>query len=275
MAWPPPYWLCLLGTLVGLSATSASKSCPARHYRTPGGLCCQMCKPGTFLVKDCSQNRTASQCDSCLPGVSFSADYHARRHCESCRHCNSGPLVRNCTVTANAECACSKGLECRDKECMECDPPLKPALTTQPSEASGSHPPPTHLPYAQVMPEPRTIWPAHTSQPPDSALYTHWPSCFLSSSWEESCSSIKEGITDQMEMTRRNLKRPVLTAAPGRRRAVPSPSKKTTGNLNLLPTPEPARGGVLSTEAPSRGISPTIYHRHQNPFLCTRDTPPF
>ncbi|XP_041534692.1 CD27 antigen [Microtus oregoni] len=176
MAWPPPYWLCLLGTLVGLSATSASKSCPARHYRTPGGLCCQMCKPGTFLVKDCSQNRTASQCDSCLPGVSFSADYHARRHCESCRHCNSGPLIRNCTVTANAECACSKGLECRDKECMECDPPLKPALTTQPSEASGSHPPPTHLPYAQVMPEPRTIWPAHTSQPPDSALYTHWPS---------------------------------------------------------------------------------------------------
>ncbi|KAH0521236.1 CD27 antigen [Microtus ochrogaster] len=141
MAWPPPYWLCLLGTLVGLSATSASKSCPARHYRTPGGLCCQMCKPGTFLVKDCSQNRTASQCDPCLPGVSFSADYHARRHCESCRHCNSGPLIRNCTVTANAECACSKGLECRDKECMECDPPRKPVLTT--------HPPPTHLPYAQ------------------------------------------------------------------------------------------------------------------------------
>ncbi|CAO2606629.1 CD27 antigen [Lemmus lemmus] len=116
MAWPPPYWLCLLGILVGLSATSASKSCPARHYRTLGGLCCQMCKPGTFLVKDCSQNRTAAQCDSCLPGISFSADYHARRHCESCRHCNS------------------------------------------------------------VMPEARTIWPAHTRQPPDSTLYTHWPS---------------------------------------------------------------------------------------------------
>lgn len=64
---------------------------------------------------------------------------------------SQGPLIRNCTVTANAECACSKGLECRDKECMECDPPLKPALTTQPSEASGSHPPPTHLPHAQGM----------------------------------------------------------------------------------------------------------------------------
>ncbi|XP_036038760.1 CD27 antigen isoform X4 [Onychomys torridus] len=45
MAWPPPYWLCLLGTLVGLSAAPASKSCPARHYWTRGGLCCQMCEP--------------------------------------------------------------------------------------------------------------------------------------------------------------------------------------------------------------------------------------
>lgn len=51
---------------------------------------------GTFLVKDCSQNRTASQCDSCLPGISFSADYHARRHCESCRHCNSGKRGAEC-----------------------------------------------------------------------------------------------------------------------------------------------------------------------------------
>uniref|UniRef100_A0A8C8VV37 CD27 antigen n=1 Tax=Peromyscus maniculatus bairdii TaxID=230844 RepID=A0A8C8VV37_PERMB len=89
MAWPPPYWLCLLGTLVGLSATPASKSCPARHYWTRGGLCCQMCGPGTFFVNDCSQNRTAALCGRCIPGVSFSPDYHTRPHCESCRHCNS------------------------------------------------------------------------------------------------------------------------------------------------------------------------------------------
>lgn len=56
---------------------------------------------------------------------------------------------------------------------------------------------------------------------------------------------------------------------------MPSPFKKTTGNLSLFPTLEPARGGVLSTEAPCRGISPTICHRHQNPFLCLCDTPPF
>lgn len=47
MAWPPPpYWLCMLGTLVGLSATPAPNSCPDKHYWTRGGLCCQMCEPG-------------------------------------------------------------------------------------------------------------------------------------------------------------------------------------------------------------------------------------
>lgn len=46
MAWPPPYWLCMLGTLVGLSATLAPNSCPDKHYWTGGGLCCRMCKPG-------------------------------------------------------------------------------------------------------------------------------------------------------------------------------------------------------------------------------------
>ncbi|XP_036038759.1 CD27 antigen isoform X3 [Onychomys torridus] len=93
MAWPPPYWLCLLGTLVGLSAAPASKSCPARHYWTRGGLCCQMCEPGTFFVNDCSRNRTAALCDRCIPGISFSPDYHTRPHCESCRHCNSARTV--------------------------------------------------------------------------------------------------------------------------------------------------------------------------------------
>ncbi|NP_001273682.1 CD27 antigen isoform c precursor [Mus musculus] len=89
MAWPPPYWLCMLGTLVGLSATLAPNSCPDKHYWTGGGLCCRMCEPGTFFVKDCEQDRTAAQCDPCIPGTSFSPDYHTRPHCESCRHCNS------------------------------------------------------------------------------------------------------------------------------------------------------------------------------------------
>ncbi|KAL6064039.1 hypothetical protein STEG23_028559 [Scotinomys teguina] len=114
----------------------------------------------TFFVNDCSQNRTAALCDRCLPGISFAPDYHTRPHCESCRHCNSGLLIRNCTVAANAECTCSQGWQCRDQECTECDPPLNPALTIQQSEAPGPHPPPTHLPYAQEPPTTEGRWQA-------------------------------------------------------------------------------------------------------------------
>ncbi|XP_045410489.1 CD27 antigen [Lemur catta] len=179
MAWPPPCWLCVLGTLAGLSATPAPKSCPERHYWARAGLCCQMCEPGTFLVKDCDQHRKAAQCDPCIPGISFSPAHHSRPHCESCRHCNSGLLIRNCTITANAECACPHGWQCRDKECTECDPPPGPWLTTQPSQALGPHPQPTHLAYAKKKPEARTVQLVQTvadfRQLPAPALSTPWP----------------------------------------------------------------------------------------------------
>ncbi|XP_070309229.1 CD27 antigen isoform X5 [Odocoileus virginianus] len=93
MARPLPFWLLVLGTLAGLSATPGPKSCPEKHYWTQGGWCCQTCEPGTFLVKDCEQHGKAAQCNPCTPGVSFTPDHHSRPHCESCRHCNSGEVV--------------------------------------------------------------------------------------------------------------------------------------------------------------------------------------
>nr|8DS5_A Chain A, CD27 antigen [Homo sapiens] len=157
--------------------TPAPKSCPERHYWAQGKLCCQMCEPGTFLVKDCDQHRKAAQCDPCIPGVSFSPDHHTRPHCESCRHCNSGLLVRNCTITANAECACRNGWQCRDKECTECDPLPNPSLTARSSQALSPHPQPTHLPYVSEMLEARTAGHMQTladfRQLPARTLSTH------------------------------------------------------------------------------------------------------
>ncbi|XP_008587924.1 PREDICTED: CD27 antigen [Galeopterus variegatus] len=179
MAWPPPCWLCILGMLAGLSATPAPKNCPQKHYWAEAGLCCPMCEPGTFLVKDCDQHSKTAQCDLCTPGISFSPDHHTRRHCESCRHCNFGLLIRNCTITANAECACPNGWQCRDKECTDCDLPPSPLLTTHPSQAPGPHPPPIHLPYAEKIPEARTVRHVQTltdfRQLSASSLSTHWP----------------------------------------------------------------------------------------------------
>uniref|UniRef100_A0A8C2QS33 CD27 antigen n=1 Tax=Capra hircus TaxID=9925 RepID=A0A8C2QS33_CAPHI len=169
MARLPPCWLWVLGTLAGLSATPGPKSCPEKHYWAQGGWCCQMCEPGTFLVKDCEQHGEAAQCDPCTPGVSFTPDHHSRPHCESCRHCNSGLLIRNCTLTANSECACPEGQQCRDKDCMECDGP---------AQAPGPHPQPSQLPYAEEIPEARTDRHTQTLANsrwlPPATLSTHW-----------------------------------------------------------------------------------------------------
>ncbi|XP_023597254.1 CD27 antigen isoform X1 [Trichechus manatus latirostris] len=179
MAWPPPCWLWVLGTLVGLSAAPGPKGCPERHYQAQGDLCCQMCEPGTFLVKDCDRHGKAAQCEPCVPGVSFSPDHHTRPHCESCRHCNFGLRIRNCTITANAECACPNGWQCRDKECTECDQ-LPNTLLTRLPQAPGPHPQSTSLPYAEKMAEARSIRPmqtlAHSRWLPAPARSTHWPS---------------------------------------------------------------------------------------------------
>ncbi|XP_008257946.3 CD27 antigen [Oryctolagus cuniculus] len=179
MTWPPPCWLCILGALAGLSATSATKSCPRRHYWAQGERCCRMCDPGTFLVKDCDEHGEAAQCEPCVPGVSFSPDHHSRHHCESCRHCNSGLLIRNCTITSNAKCTCPSGWHCRDEECTECDPPPRPLVTAPPSQDPGPHPQPTHLPYVKKWPAARTHRPAQTPadlrQLPAPVLPTHWP----------------------------------------------------------------------------------------------------
>lgn len=70
--------------------------------------------------------------------------------CSSRPPLSPGLLIRNCTLTTNAECACPKGWQCRDKECTECDPPSNALLTlSRPSQALGLHPQPTHFPYTK------------------------------------------------------------------------------------------------------------------------------
>ncbi|XP_054999567.1 CD27 antigen [Sorex araneus] len=110
----------------------------------------------TFLVKDCVGPGIAPQCSPCVPGRSFNPSHHHRPHCESCRLCHSGLLLRNCTPTANTECACPGGLRCRDETCSECDPPPPPLLATRPSQAPTQSPKTPHRPEVKNTPEART-----------------------------------------------------------------------------------------------------------------------
>ncbi|XP_035873250.1 CD27 antigen isoform X2 [Phyllostomus discolor] len=177
MAWLPSCWLWVLVPLAGLSATLASQACPKKHYWAQGKWCCQMCEPGMFLKKHCDGDKQPAQCQPCVLGISYSPDHNSRSHCENCRHCNSGHVVRNCTLTSNTVCACPKGQECRDKECTDCDPAPGPSLTPRLSRAPDPQPQPTHLPYAKML-EARTARHAQTLadfSPPAPALSTHWP----------------------------------------------------------------------------------------------------
>lgn len=90
----------LAGSLWGRAAESASElkernPVPAltRAEKWPSlGLDPGPLLAGTFLVKDCDKHGESAQCDPCIQGASFSPDHHSRRHCESCRHCNSGEM---------------------------------------------------------------------------------------------------------------------------------------------------------------------------------------
>ncbi|KAM8980077.1 CD27 antigen isoform 3-T3 [Sarcophilus harrisii] len=85
------WWLWVLGTLLGLSPGVISKRhCPQGQYQVEqGSWCCQLCNPGTFLVRDCDGDGKDPHCKSCIPGLSFTPDHHAQRQCESCRICNN------------------------------------------------------------------------------------------------------------------------------------------------------------------------------------------
>ncbi|XP_055962841.1 CD27 antigen [Sorex fumeus] len=147
--------LWLLGVLAGLPATPVPGRCPEKHYWAGDSLCCPMCEPGTFLVKDCVGPGRTPKCSPCVPGRSFNPRHHHRPHCESCRLCHSGLLLRNCTLTANTECACPHGLQCRDETCSECDPPPPPLLPTRPSQTPAQNLQTHRWPEAKNTPEAR------------------------------------------------------------------------------------------------------------------------
>ncbi|XP_072509828.1 CD27 antigen [Notamacropus eugenii] len=147
------WWLWVLGTLVGLSPGVISKHhCPQGQYQVEkGSWCCQLCNPGTFLVRDCDGNGKDPQCKSCIPGFSFTPDHHAQRQCESCRICNNGISIQQCNITTNTVCACPNGQQCQDKECTNCDPQPTYLLSTLQYPIRSTHPATIHQHSTNIL----------------------------------------------------------------------------------------------------------------------------
>ncbi|XP_052802022.1 tumor necrosis factor receptor superfamily member 16-like [Mya arenaria] len=75
---------------------------------------CQMCPPGTFWIKHCSQDGGNAQCEDC-PDGEFITDYNRVFYCKRCTECTrtdqpSGEvLVEACTPSHNTICGCKPG----------------------------------------------------------------------------------------------------------------------------------------------------------------------
>ena len=179
-----------------------------------------------------------------------------------------GLLIRNCTLTANSECACPEGQQCRDKDCMECDGP---------AQAPGPHPQPSHLPYAEgkfqethglITPQPASplLYPAPHKLPPVTLCPpSHLPqglsglqSCLVPSG-ARGCYPTR--LLFQRSQSPGQTGTLKLWPTPGGCRPQPS---QPTGHVSFLPTPHPKRGGECMQEG-SQGKWKVAQSR---PTLC-------
>ena len=156
-----------------------------------------------------------------------------------------GLLIRNCTLTANSECACPEGQQCRDKDCMECDGP---------AQAPGPHPQPSHLPYAEgkfqatlglitSQPAPPLLYPTSHKLPPVTlSPPSHFPQG-LSGLQPCPVSSGAPGCYPTRLLFQRS-QRPgqigTLRLWPTPGGCQPQPSRPT-GHVSFPPTPHPKR----------------------------------
>ncbi|NP_001187122.1 Fas cell surface death receptor precursor [Ictalurus punctatus] len=94
-------------------------------YSSSSGLQCCRCPIGHHLVRDCTSNGTAPECDACERG-SYLDHANALSKCEPCKTCGVNDNMieeKRCTPASNAMCRCMDGYYCdKGAECKVCYP---------------------------------------------------------------------------------------------------------------------------------------------------------
>ncbi|KAG5835486.1 hypothetical protein ANANG_G00244510 [Anguilla anguilla] len=109
--------LLLLGLLerVGGATEGCARWVPSAD---DGDVCCQLCKPGNHLVRNCGPD-PKTLCELCREGT-----YLSDPGLESCRRCTQCTGVRTetqaCTRTSDTVCGCKTGYRCADAMCSSC-----------------------------------------------------------------------------------------------------------------------------------------------------------
>ncbi|XP_078470860.1 uncharacterized protein LOC144733019 isoform X2 [Lampetra planeri] len=119
--WTAMRLLLLLLVCCALQEPSVTKECEDGFYKTPRGVCCELCPAGTFKVKDCIADGRSALCDLCPKGT-FMDRHNQEGMCSWCSICGSGEqAVVNCSVAQDTVCRCTEGLK-RDGDSGICLP---------------------------------------------------------------------------------------------------------------------------------------------------------
>ncbi|XP_061434120.1 uncharacterized protein LOC133359654 isoform X2 [Lethenteron reissneri] len=119
--WTAMPLLLLLLVCCALQEPSAAKECRDGFYKSPKGVCCQLCPAGTYKVKDCISDGRGALCDLCSKGTFMDRDNQEGK-CSWCSICGSGEqVVVNCSLAQDTVCRCTEGLK-RDGDSGICLP---------------------------------------------------------------------------------------------------------------------------------------------------------
>ncbi|XP_037535727.1 tumor necrosis factor receptor superfamily member 3-like [Nematolebias whitei] len=107
------FFVCLLSSWTVAQTTSCGASQIMIDQR-----CCNMCPPGTFMGKFCSE-KGQTICSPCTEG-SYSDKYNIFDRCEPCQTCQQG-YGKKCTKTTKGTCSCRSGFLCSNSLCSACE----------------------------------------------------------------------------------------------------------------------------------------------------------
>nr|XP_032834760.1 uncharacterized protein LOC116956968 [Petromyzon marinus] len=108
--------LCCCARLVAATPTE-SPCLHGFHHVEKTDLCCELCKPGQYLINECTENKGPSTCGDCPNGF-YTAVANYLSGCLKCKPCEKNEeIVQPCTGSSNTLCRCKDGFHKVDEFC--------------------------------------------------------------------------------------------------------------------------------------------------------------
>nr|XP_032834747.1 uncharacterized protein LOC116956965 isoform X1 [Petromyzon marinus] len=108
--------LCCCARLVAATPTE-SPCLHGFHHVEKTDICCELCKPGQYLINECTENKGPSTCGDCPNGF-YTAVANYLSGCLKCKPCEKNEeIVQPCTGRSDTLCRCKEGFHKEDEFC--------------------------------------------------------------------------------------------------------------------------------------------------------------